>query len=158
MGVRFREALAHNQHLALTFDSEIAQARPILEFVTWQHILAKAAADFWNEERALEGGISAGRHLFEGPKEETGEAYYFIYALDELSANQRRTLEPVLVLDDGRVAEQTAKTLLVQLHNRLLAPQHLEHEENRFVEAQTRANAWISNKRDTIEDEARRKN
>jgi hypothetical protein len=121
-------------------------------------MLARAAADFWNEERARSGGIPARHITLEGPPEETGEAYFFIYALDEHSANRKRTLETVVVLDDGRLAPETAKTLLVQLQNGVCAPSQLNHDEGMFIEAQKQADAWIAHKRDAVEHDARQRN
>lgn len=151
MGSKFREALGYYKQIALTFDSEYARQRQLLEFVTWQHVLAQAALEYWKEQLASEGGIPATRVTLHGPQEETGSGYFFVYALDEYSVNRKRTLETIVVLDDGRIANETSANVLAQILTQTGAPANLEHDEDSFIRAQQEADEWIASKRDSVE-------
>ncbi|GAB4511096.1 MAG: hypothetical protein OHK0046_08710 [Anaerolineae bacterium] len=142
---RFREAMVHGKQIALTFDSEYARKRPLLEFITFNHLLVDLALEHY---RQIQNGMPALRGLeITGPESELGTGYFFIYALDENSARKNRTLLSVIILDDGRIAEQTSSFVLGQIHERgenIL----IDHSEQSLDQAQAIADRWMSDQRE----------
>lgn len=144
-------------HLRLTFDSQIAQQGRELEFVTPQHPFIEMARNYWSQQ-ALDG-VPATRTVAIGPSHEAGDGTFFVYAIDVRSAQPRRTLYPVILLDDGRTAIETARTLLKQLHDTTTIPSDLEIPSNEAMfEADYRLLPYIREQRDSIEQEAAERN
>lgn len=113
---RFQTAMAGSKQIALTFDSEYARKRPLLEFITYNHLLADLAIEFW---RKRQDGIPALRGVrISGSEDEAGDGFFFIYALDESGARSRRTLVSVVVLDDGRIAESASEYVMGRIQQR----------------------------------------
>lgn len=141
---RFQEAMVFNKQIALTFDNEFARKRPLLEFITYNHVLADLAVSYW---RAKQRGIPAlsGVQVY-GPKNEIGEGYFFIYALDERGSRTRRTLMSVVVMDDGSIAEHVSSNILgqIQANDQKI---RLERPDERYTSAQEIADSWIADKR-----------
>lgn len=153
---RFRQALGEHQRLPLTFDSELARQRPRLEFITIRHPIAEAAAAYWSGV-ALPG-IPAASVELTGPPEEAGDGHFYIYLLSVRGATTSVTLEPVVVLDDGRLAEQSAQSLLSALQQASPVPQHVERNDEAFATGQEIAARVIARQRDAVEAETRRRN
>jgi len=142
---RFQEAMAGNKQIALTFDSEYARKRPLLEFVTYNHLLADLAINHWRQNQY---GIPALRGIqVVGPESEVGDGFFFIYALDENGARSRRTLTSVVVLDNGRIADMISSRILGQIHKQNENIQ-LERPDDKLEIALEIANNWIADQRD----------
>jgi ERCC4-related helicase len=125
-------AMARNAPIAITFNNELALQRPLLELITTNHLLAGAARTYW-QQKGIEG-IPARFSTLQGPLEEVGPAHFFVFTLDQQGMEKRRTLQPVIVLDDGRMASETAKTLLAQLQV-LSATPDLEEDNLLYTKA-----------------------
>lgn len=142
---RFQTAMACNKQIALTFDSEYARKRPLLEFVTYNHLLADLAIDYW---RSRQEGIPALRGiLMSGSQTDAGDGFFFIYALDESGARNRRTLVSVVVLDDGHIADTASQYIMGRVQQQA-EDTILEWTEESFDRAQQVANSWIADERD----------
>ncbi len=150
---RFREAITLNKQIAFTFDSEYARQRPLLEFVTYNHLLADAAKNFWIQSLAGDGIPALNGISIKGQAADVGRGYFFIYAIDEHSIQDKRTLHPVIVLEDGRIATHSARTLMGQLQ-RGAYPSAILVNESFLTQAEERASQWIAGRRDTIRRDA----
>lgn len=151
---RFLEAIQHNV-IPLTFDSELARQRPLLEFVTIHHPLAEAAAKYWQQK--LHGGVPATSIQLEGPASETGDGYFFIYQLSVNGAQPQHMLHAVIIMDDGRMAVSTAETLLRQLQLGR-DTKGIHYSEQGFLAAQQQADREIARWRDQLRTETLRRN
>ncbi len=155
--VRFRKALAEHRTVALTFDSDFARQRSNLEFITARHPLAGAAIAYWQQQ--FLHGIPATRVAVAGPQEEWGDGYFFIYLLDVQGIDRSLTLQPVIVLNTGRLALETARILLGQLQSPegVPSPNDLTVEEACFTNAERIAAVRIALHRDEVQCEAQRR-
>ncbi len=152
---RFFEALQSHQTIPLTFDSELARKRPLLEFVTIRHPLAQVAARHWQQK--TQGGVPAMQLQIEGPVSEAGDGHFFIYQLSITGARPQYTLHPVIVLDDGRSTTLSADTLLSQLqHSR--DGRGISYSEDGFIAAQQQADREMARQRDQLKAETLRRN
>lgn len=142
------------RHVALTFDSEFARQRPLLEFVTLQHVLVGMAIDYWQERQPLPGMNVKAR----GPLEEVGCGYLFLYALEEQGVSRNVTLEPILVLDDGRLARKTAETILKQIQEADYQQVPLDRDDQQLERASETAGEYIARRRDAVRDESQTRN
>jgi len=146
---RFHAALAQQKRIALTFDNDLARERNLLELVTHQHLLTVAAMEYWSK-KLHDGQVPAVRLTVEGAHAESGDGYFFIYAMDEHGLSSKRTLYPIIVLDNGEFAVHTSSTLLSQLQT---PPQHrnkLDDDKRAMVNSEATANRWIAGQRDEI--------
>lgn len=130
---RWNSAMGSNRSIALTFQNEIAMQRPLLELVTTQHLLAGAAREYW-QSRELTNIPSCYVTLY-GPTHERGLAHFFIFALDQQGMEKRRTLQPVVICDDGRHATETSQTLMAQIQHPLSSNRDLEEDSVQYVTA-----------------------
>lgn len=151
-----RRAMAEHKRIRLTFDDTYARQRPRLEFITVRHPLAEAARAYW-EQHAL-AGIPASTLTVPGPAEEVGEGYFFLYVLDVHGVAQRVTLEPVVVLDGGRLAARAAEHLLVELQCDGPAADDLTYSDGAFSLAEQSAMRCVGARRDALATEMRRRN
>lgn len=143
-----------SRQVALTFDSEFARQRPLLEFVTLQHVLVGMAIDYWQERQPLPGiNVKA-----KGPLEEVGCGYLFLYALEAQGVSRNVTLEPVLVLDDGRLAQKTAETILKQIQEADYQQVPLTRDDQQLERASEIAGEYIARQRDAVRDELQARN
>lgn len=152
----FMAALQERRKAALTFDSEFARQRPNLEFITTRHPLAVAALDYWQEQG--HGGIPAARLVVKGAGGERGEGFFFIYTLSVQGTHPSISLKPIIALNDGSLAVESAKTLLGQLVGARAMGNGRYGDEPAFAEAQQRAAAWMGTHRDEVEREAGKRN
>jgi superfamily II DNA or RNA helicase len=152
----FRAALNERRRLPFTFDADYARQRPMLEFVTARHPLAVAALEHWSSQ--MDSGYPAAKIAVPGCVAEAGTGYFFIYLLNMRAATQRITLETVVVLDDGEIPPKTAKYLLRAIQDGTAAPCSLSHDEDALALAERKAISAMATKRDTIEEEVRRRN
>lgn len=153
--LRFTEAMRGNGVVVLTFESDLARKRPLLEFVTMRHPLARVAVEYWQHKAA--GGVPATSVVIHGPPTEVGDGYFFIYQLTLNGAQPQYTLQPMIALDDGRLALETAETLLSAL-------QHAQEADvsgataELFSAAQQRTDREMAQQRDARKQEAVRRN
>ncbi len=154
--VRFWEALQGNSRVPLTFSSEFARQRSLLEFITVRHPLARAAIDYW-EQKGL-GGVPAARIEVHGPPNEQGDGYFYVYQLDVLGARPQTTLYPILILDNGQIAAMTAETLLRQMQHSAKFLAELSVAEEDFLRVEAQAALQVAQERDHLKDEAERRN
>lgn len=152
----FKAALGNHHKLAFTFDSELARTRPLLDFVTLRHPLGEAALHHMRERRGA--GIPAARIAVTGESHECGTGYFFVYLLEVTSARPRTSLESVVVMDDGRLAQQLSGRLLKALQKHLPPPAWLESSVEAFQHARQCADDVIAERRRTIEREASDRN
>lgn len=143
-------------HLRLTFDSVIAQQGRELEFITPYHPFIFMARHYWNEE--ILDGIPATRAVIIGPPHEAGLGNFFVYAIDVKSAQPRRTLHTVILLDDGQMAIESARNLLKQIHEDTPIPRVDTPSDETMFEAETELQSYIREQRNSIEQEARERN
>jgi len=142
------------RQVALTFDSEYARRRPLLEFVTLQHALAGLAIDYWTTHVTLPAlNINA-----VGPAEETGSGYLFVFALDERGVSRNVTLHPIIILDDDRIASRTAETILKQIQESSSQRTYLERDDARYAQALQISSEQIAHLRDSVRDETKARN
>lgn len=80
--------------------------------------------------------------------------FFFIFALDESRLTDRRSLSSIIVLDDGTVAAETAKTLLSQLQEPSVYTRQLATLEEQQRYCEDIANAWIAEQRDHVSQQA----
>lgn len=154
---KLQVAMNKNGRVALTFDSDYARQRPNLEFVTIRHPLAEAARDYWSRQDL--SGIPASAVQVTGPADEVGDGSFFVYVLSVRAVAERVTLEPVIVLDDGRLAPVSGSRLLRELQlgrsqAESLGPWAPEDQAN----AAKVAAAIISQRRTELEREMRQRN
>lgn len=153
---QLQNALGEHKRIAVTFDSDYARQRPNLEFITIRHPLAEAAREYWSARP--KPGIPSSQLAMKGPTEEAGTGYFFIHMLDVSGAAQRILLEPVIMLDDGRMAPGSAERLLKELQQSADEIPSLADSQALFTTARNRSDACIALRRDEIQDEARRRN
>lgn len=153
---RFKAALSEQRRLALTFDSALAYERPLLEFVTARHPLAQAAREYWQD--TIEPGIPAAEIQISGPPDERGDGYFFIYLMTVTGMAESVTLEPVVVLEDGREAPVSAQGLLNSLQGGSANPTGIDRSVDGFLRAEEIAAASMASKRDQVEQEVLMKN
>jgi hypothetical protein len=142
-----------HKQIALTFDSEYARQRPLLEFITYNHLLADAAKECWLNHERNKGTPALSGVVIHSVPEETGKGHFFIYAIDEQSVQQKRTLHPVVVLEDGWLAPVAAQTLLGQIQ-RGAAHVNVDLADEQLRNADEVASQWIAEQRDRIRLEA----
>lgn len=154
----FREVLGRPRRFALTFNGDIARQRRLLEFVTVRHPLGEAAREYW--ESRSNGGTPACSIVLPGPQEEVGEGYFFVHVQEVSGVVPRVSLEPVVVLDDGRLATTSAARLLAALQERPSAaePRNFAGSSERLSAADRIASAAIARNREVLADEVRRTN
>lgn len=155
-GYRFDEAMGRNKHVALTFDADFARERNLLEFVTHQHLLVVAALEYWSNKLA-DGSVPSTRLEIDGQHGEHGEGHFFVYALDERGLTNRRTLYPIIVLDNGRFATETAKTLLHQLPEASRLKGDEEDLGTSLQVSESDANTWMAEQRDQVSLQAHKR-
>lgn len=149
-------ALSGARRLRVTFDSDMARQSQELDFVTISHPLAIAALNYWKDCHPQ--GLPCGRIAIAGPGEEAGLGAYYLYEIDIRAVNGDVTLEPVVILDDGRVAVGTARSILGELQQ----PQNLgvlpEPDSDAVLSLLEEADAIVARKRAQLEENARRRN
>lgn len=143
--------MGKNHSIALTFQSELAVQRPLLELITTQHVLAGAAREYWQSKESS-NVPSCYVSLF-GPPHEHGLAHFFIFALDQQGMEKRRTLQPIVVCDDGRIATETSQTLMAQIQQPSSSNRDLQEESAVYVTALERARDLIARLRNTQQNE-----
>jgi len=153
---RLREAMAKCGRLAVTFDDDLASQRPALEFLTIRHPLTQAAIRYWQEQ--IPEGFPCASIAISGPAEEAGDGSFFIYLLSVRSVNSSVTLEPVIVLDDGRLAPQSAEILLSMLQQSTGVPRDRMLNDEKFAAALERAADEMARHRKEVEARVRQKN
>jgi hypothetical protein len=97
-----------------------------------------------------DGAVPAARLMIDGQNDEAGDGYFFIYALDEHGMTSKRTLYPVIVLEDGSLAVQSATTLLSQIHRYTKAWDAPEDDPQQMEHCERIANRWMAEQRDLI--------
>jgi SNF2 family DNA or RNA helicase len=153
----FIKKIKANQRIPLTFDSELARERHLLEFVTIKHPLAQLAVNYWKQDITLKNGIPAFHVTIFGPENECDKGYFYIYAVDQKGVNQKRSLQAVIVLDNGKVAYETSKTLLKQIQTTDQKPETLDGTDEDFLKNQDYSDDIIDGIRDEIQDKARQR-
>ena len=142
---RFQEAMVYNKQIALTFDSEYARKRSLLEFITYNHVLADMAISHWRQNKQ---GIPALRGIqVYGPDDEVGDGHFFIYAMDETGVRSRRSLMSLVVLDDGTIADVVSSRVLGDIQQRYERAK-LDLSDEKLDTAQQLADRWIAEQRD----------
>lgn len=143
----FQKAMAYHQQIALSFDNDYARKRPLLEFISYNHLLADLAVSYWRKKY---NGIPALRGCeIPGPQSECGEGFFFVYTLDETGIQAKRSLKCVVILENGEIAETTSDCILgyLQKHDNYV---RISLSDNRAMlsEAEDIANSWIAGERD----------
>ncbi|MCC6174553.1 MAG: DEAD/DEAH box helicase family protein [Chloroflexi bacterium] len=106
-----REVGRSGGKVIVTFDADYARTQPLVELVTTRHLLAQGAREYWEGHPRCR--LPAVRLEIRGSKqEETGEGYFFIYLLTEHGVAERSRLEPLIILDDGHIADDASARLL----------------------------------------------
>ncbi|MER3438859.1 MAG: hypothetical protein C4346_15425, partial [Chloroflexota bacterium] len=153
---RFQNALTSQGRLAVTFDDQLARARPALEFITIRHLLAQAAVQYWLEQTPE--GFPCSDVEIEGPAEEAGDGHFFMYLVNVRGASPSVTLEPVIILDDGRIARESAESLLRTLQASAPVPRGIGRDDAAFAAARARADEEIAYHRRKVETRVRERN
>ncbi len=153
---RFLTALNERARIPVTFDSEYARSHPNVEFITMRHPLTRVAEKYWRDR--VPAGIPATCVCIEGPAEEVGEGYFYLYRLDIQGARAETRLESVVVLDGGRIAERTAKGLLERIRYPCGASGDLVIDPTAWGEAQKVADSLVGRLRDEVQRESERRN
>lgn len=144
------------QRIRLTFAAELANRRPSLEFVTVRHPLAELARAYWADQRRR--GVPATALAVHGPEDEAGIGHFFVYVLSVSGAERRTTLEPIVLLDDGRVVAQAADALLRALQDDGVRSSVEPTDPGPFARAEKAATNLIAMRRDQVEVEMKRRN
>ncbi len=153
---RFQQALANQSRIAITFDDQLARERPALEFITIRHPLAQAAIQYWQEH--LPEGFPCSTVAISGPPEEAGDGHFFIFLVTVRSVTPSVTLEPIIILDDGRIAKESGDSLLRSLQESAAVPHDLNPNEVSFQAALDRAAGEIAQHRNQVEASVRERN
>lgn len=150
------DALSGLRRLRVTFDNDMARQSQELDFVTISHPLAVAARNHWKDKQPQ--GLPCGRATIKGPRAEVGLGAYYLYEIDVRAVNGDVKLEPVVILDDGRVAIETAQNLLSELQQPQNLDQLPESDTDVVLRLLQKADAIIAQKRTQLEVTARRRN
>lgn len=153
---KLQDALSGSRRLRLTFDSDTARDRKELEFVTISHPLSVAARAYW-KSRAL-AGLPCGRVSIPGPATEAGAGAFFIYEIEVKAVNSEVILEPVIVLDDGRIAALSAQSLLRHLQTQMPSTHVPDPDSELMLQLMATADQVIAEKRAALETAAMRRN
>lgn len=156
VSTKLQHALSGSRRLRVTFDSDMARDRKELEFITIAHPLSVAARAYW-QSRTL-AGLPCGRIAIAGPGLEAGTGAFFIYEIEVKAVNSEVILEPVVVLDDGRVAAHSAQSLLSHLQSQQHSAHVPDPDSDLTIQLMAAADQVIAQKRATLEAAARRRN
>jgi hypothetical protein len=149
-------ALSGSRRLRVTFDSDMARQSPELDFITIAHPLAVAARSYWKGQEP--NGLPCGRLIILGSPGETGQGAFYLYEVEVKAVNGDVTLEPVIILDDGRVASDSAQRLLSALQVAQDATRVPEPDSDAILRLLPAADSIIARKRADLEEQARRRN
>jgi ATP-dependent helicase HepA len=91
----FLKLVTPGKEIPLTFSSALAYERKILEFISLNHTLTRAAIDYWKDKaQSAAARFLPGIHCDEFQK---GEYLFFIFTLEAHGAEETRRLIPVLI-------------------------------------------------------------
>ncbi len=153
---RFQNALTSHGRLAVTFDDQLARERPALEFITIRHPLAQAAVQYWMEQTPE--GFPCSNVEIKGPAEEAGDGHFFIYLVNVRGASPLVTLEPMIILENGRIAQGSADSLVRSLQDSAPVPRDIVRNDAAFAAARARADDNIAYHRKNVETRMRERN
>ncbi len=111
MSETFKSAMHEKRRIALTFDSDLARERSLLEFITIRHPLAQSAVRFWKEQSIV--GVPATQLVIQNVTDEPSKGRFFLYIVDLQAVRPQVTLVSMLVSDDGSVGRDD-RGLIVQ--------------------------------------------
>ena len=148
----FKSAMYDKGWTALTFDSELARDRSLLEFVTIRHPLAEAAIRYWREQPPE--GVPAARVAVGPPSGTTRAGSYFIYFVEVKSIKPQILLECVLVADNGTISHDHAGKVLQAMTSTGAVSAVTTQDTDQIETAQSIADRMIAQYRDEIERKA----
>jgi hypothetical protein len=148
----FKSAMHEKRRVALTFDSELARERSLLEFVTIRHPLAESAVRFWKEQSVV--GVPTSQVVLQSLTHETSNGSFFLYIVDLQAVRPQVTLICILVSDHGSV-ERDDRGLIIQALTTKGATTNIAIEGVSKVEkVQYHADDAIAQFRDEVERDA----
>lgn len=149
-------ALSGSRRLRVTFDSDMARQSQELDFITISHPLAVAAHAYWKDHQPA--GLPCGRIAIPGQGAEVGLGAFYLYEIDVKAVNEDVTLEPVIIMDDGQEARESAQRLLSVLQHDHDLARRPEPDTGAVLRLLHTADGIIARKRADLEAEARRRN
>lgn len=150
----FLGKLRPGKEIPLTFSSEIAYQRKLLEFITPRHPLALAAQQFWEDK-------SEGYKKFTKIKLQTdiappGNYYFFIFTIDSLGVDQDARLVPVVVCEDSKDIHLKLSKQLLRLMQMNALPADgaaRQFSSDELIEAEDSAMQYMTIERDSLNKE-----
>lgn len=142
--------------LPITFDSELARRRQRLEFISSSHPLTRMAVEYWQNSRIP--GVPSSSVQVVGKSSEAGSGYFYVYLMTVRGVNESVVLESIVVLDDGRIAFESAKNLLSDIQDSAPFPRVLDHDTEDFIRLEELASRRMFELRQNREASLRQKN
>lgn len=105
--------LEQGKVLPVTFSSEMAQERNLLNFITARHPLAQAAVQYWQRARQVDPVHDPAYFGVKSDSLRPGDYYFFLFLLESKGAEQITRLVPVTVAaENGTVYVALSQQLL----------------------------------------------
>ncbi len=145
--------------LPVTFSSEMASQRKLLQFITPRHPLSQAAIAYWNKDiDPVNKPAYFGLKTNDAPP---GLYYLFLFELEARGAEQTYRLVPVVVLaENGDVHTALSQKVmrLIQSCSYAPMPPYPSLENDDFDEAERVALLYMTLRRNELETEIKRAN
>jgi ATP-dependent helicase HepA len=149
----FLQRINHSHGLPVTFSSEVAYERKLVEFINFRHPLTRAALKFW-DKKSEDNMVF--KFSIQREKPPFGVYYFFIFRFHFQGLNQKILLEPVVIDSSSfEVQEEISQQLLslIQSLDPKITAKHLEYKENEFDTAKKAAIFFMANQRDQKQTE-----
>ena len=154
----FLKRITNAQGVPVTFSSDIAYERKLVEFINFRHPLTLAALGYWDDHREDDVIYKLSIHRKQPP---FGVFYFFIFRFHFEGINNKIQLEPVVVdsssFDKNKEISQELLPLIQSLHSEL-STSHVTFRENEFEKAKDAAIFYMANQRDDKQSELKKMN
>lgn len=158
LALSFIQRIMDSQGIPLTFSSDIAYDRKLVEFVNFRHPLTSAALHYWNNQFDYDMVYRFGIQRKESP---FGLFYFFIFRFHFEGINKRIQLESVVVDSSSfKVNEEISDSLLtlIQSLNSNVPTENIAFNQEDFKRAKEAAIYYMANQRDDKQAELQKKN
>lgn len=149
--LQFLKKLRSGKEIPLTFNSELAFQRKLLEFITPRHPLARAAMDYWEHKSLGIRRISQLRVASDSLKPD--DYVFFLFSLDSVGVDRDSRLIPVCVsMTTGDVYNDLNKQFM-RLIQTCSSPSHKQNgvfTDNRIREFEDNAFRYMQIERDIL--------
>ena len=155
----FLRRITNNRMIPLTYNSEIAYERKLVDFITLRHPLTLAALSYWKQQPGE--GLPVYEVTIETENGHSGDYYFFIMLFHSEGMQQNSQLVPILVNKDGVEIDVKMQGNFMRLLQGASPNGVIEDEpfdEGEFNEARQLVLQHAANQRNQRETELQRSN